>query len=80
LFVHAEGFGEVVVGAGVEGVDLGVFGVAGGEDDDRRGGPAAQGLDDGDAVEIGQAEVEDDQVGWVTAGGAESGRAIGGRC
>jgi hypothetical protein len=76
-FVHAERLGDVVVGAGVEGVDLGRFGVPGGEHDDRHGGPAAEAFHDGDAIEVRQAEVEDDQVGRVPAGDGECGGAVG---
>src|SRR2546430_1464331 len=41
-FVHAERFGDVVVGAGIQGVDLRGFGVPGGQDDDGGARPAAQ--------------------------------------
>ena len=34
------------------------------------GGPGAQGPDDVDAVDVGQSEVEDDEVGPVLGGGA----------
>ena len=54
-FAHAERFGDVVVGAGVEGVDLGFFYVAGGQHDDRQAGPGADSFDDGEAVHVGQA-------------------------
>jgi len=42
-FVHAEGFGDVVVGAGVERADLVALGLAHGEDDDRYGGTSRAG-------------------------------------
>jgi hypothetical protein len=63
--VHAEGLGEVVVGAGVEG---GHLVLSCGQHDDWSLGPAAQSVDDVDAVDVGQAEVEDDQVGWPPSG------------
>src|ERR1700730_10442497 len=64
--VHAEGLGDVVVGAGVERGDLHGFGVAGGEHDDRHVAPPAQRSGDVDAVDVGQAEIEDNDVGMVT--------------
>ena len=68
-FGDAEGFGDVVVGAGVERVDL-VRGVdARGQHDDGHGRLLAQGGDDRGAVDVGQSEVEDHQVGPVRAGG-----------
>ena len=51
--VDAEGFGDVVVGAGVEGVDFVVAVVAAGQHDDRYPGPGAEFVDDVDAVEVG---------------------------
>ena len=69
--VHAERLGHVVVGAGVEGLDLvGAVGPAG-QHQDRHVGPAAQPGDDLDAVHVGQAEVEDDDVGRVARPPAE---------
>ena len=69
-FVDVERFGDVVVGAGVEGVDLVVAVGPAGEHDDGYRGPGAQGPDDVDAVDVGQSEVEDDEVGPVVGGGA----------
>ena len=67
----AEGFGDVVVGAGVERVDL-VRGVgARGQHDDGHGGLLAQRGDDRGAVDVGQSEVEDDQVGPIGGGGRD---------
>ena len=58
-FLDAEGLGDVVVAAAVEGVDLvGGVGVRG-EHDDRRPGEGAELGDDVGAVEVGEAEVED---------------------
>lgn len=52
--------GYVVVGPLVQRLDLAGFGPLGGEHDYRYFGPAAQLSADLDAVDIGQAEVEDD--------------------
>ena len=76
--VHAERLGDVVVGAGVERGDLVALGAAGGEDDDRHGGPAPQAADDLDAAHSGEAEVEDDGVGMVLGGEPERVLAGGG--
>ena len=59
--VHAERLGDVVVGAGVEGVDLVEAVGPTGQHEDRDVGPAAQPGDDLGAVHVGQAEVEDDE-------------------
>ena len=66
--VHAERLGHVVVGAGVERGDLVGLAVAHGQHDDRHRAPAAQAADHVDAVDAGQAEVEDDDVGVVARG------------
>ena len=66
--VHAERLGDVVVGAGVEGGDLVGLAFAHREHDDRHVGPAAQAADHLDAVDAGQAEVEDDEVGVLARG------------
>jgi hypothetical protein len=61
--LHVEGLGHVVVGPGVEALHLVAPAVAGREDDD--GGLAAvapPGGQDGHAVHLGQAEIEDDGV------------------
>lgn len=51
--VHTEGFGEVVVGSGIQGVHLVVLGVARRQDDDRDLGSAAQPVDHLIAVHVG---------------------------
>ena len=71
--VHPERLRDVVVGAGVEGGDLVALALAHREDDDRNDGPAAQAADHLDAVDSGQAEVEDDEVGVLARG---DGRAL----
>ncbi len=63
--VHAERLGHVVVGAGVEGLDLVEAVGAAGEHEDGYVGPAAEAGDDLGAVHVGQAEVEDDDVRWA---------------
>src|SRR5205807_3387390 len=66
--VHAEGFGDVVVGAGVECFGF-VDGVgAGGQHDDGDGGPAAESCNDVGAVDVGEAQVEHDDVGFGVGG------------
>ena len=60
-FVYAERFGDVVVGAGVEGDDLVAAARPAGEHDDGHSGPAAQSVDDIETVQVGQAEVEHDE-------------------
>ena len=62
-FLDAEGLDDVIIGAGVERLDLVAFGVAHGEHDDGNvaGGPNfAASIEAGDA---GQIHVENDQVG-----------------
>ena len=65
---HAEGLREVVVGADAERVHLVVLGAARGDDDDRhRDALAPDGLGHGPAVEAGQHEVDDGDVGALVA-------------
>jgi hypothetical protein len=78
-FVHAEGLGDVVVGAGVQRLDLLVGGVPGGQHQDRHAGPAAQAPDHLDAVHVRQAQVEDDHIGVAGGGELEGGGAVVGR-
>ncbi len=58
----AEGLGEVIVGAGVEGGDFLRFLVADGKDEDGKRGPLAEAAEDLKAVGVGQPEVEDDGI------------------
>ena len=61
--LHVEGLRDVVVGAGIEALDLVAPAVAGGQDDDRHlASLAAPGVQDRDAVHLRQAEIEDDGV------------------
>ncbi len=76
--LDAEGLRHVVVGPEVEGLDLVVGLVPGRQHDDRhdrRGADAAQHLG---AVEVGQPEVEDDDVGRVLGHRLHRGAAVGG--
>ena len=73
-----EGLDQVVVGAAVEAVDA-VLGLGpGGQHQDRHVAVGAQAPADLDAVEPGQAEVEDDQVGDEAGGDVERLDAVGG--
>ena len=54
---------DVVVGAGVEGPDLLRLLMVRGEDDDRHRGERADAAQHLEAVDIGESEVEDDEVG-----------------
>jgi hypothetical protein len=74
-FFDAERLGDVVIGAGVERFYLVHTVGASGQHDDRRLGPAAQALDHLYPVQVGQAEVEDHQVGRIPAGHLERLRA-----
>jgi hypothetical protein len=58
-----ERLGDVVVGAAVEGRHLVRFRSPSGEDDDRDSRPLPQPADDVEAVQIGQPEVQNDEVG-----------------
>ena len=76
--VHAERLGDVVVGAGVERVDL--VGLSVRPESTRIGhvGPAAQPGDDLDAVDVGQAEVEDhERRAGAAAASRSASRAVG---
>src|SRR3954471_18929570 len=72
-----EGLDEVVVGAGVQALDARLERVAGGEHEDRDVAVGAQAPGDVDAVHAGQAEVEEDEVGYVGARVGERLLAVG---
>src|ERR1700743_1369350 len=74
--VHAERLRDVVVGAGVERGDLLMLRPPHRQDDDRRGGPAADPVNDLGAVHVGQAKVEDDRVGPLAGNGGEARAAV----
>ena len=73
-----ERLGDVVVGAGLEADDLVELGVLRGEHQDVGVAELADAAADLDAVDVGQAEVEHDQVEVVQRGGADGGLAVGG--
>ena len=75
---RAERLGQVVVGTELEPEQLVELVVARREHDDRDRRVAAQLAGDVEAVEPGQAEVEDDQVGPALADGRQRGRAVAG--
>ena len=62
-FLNAEGLGDVIVGTGIEGFDLGALVFANGEDNDRRIALGANGSADVYTAEAGHHEVCDDEVG-----------------
>ena len=66
--VESERFGDVVVGAGVQCLDLVVGTVPGGEDKDWHAAPLPQARDDRGSVDVRQAEVEDEDVDRVLGG------------
>ena len=69
---------EVVVGTGVQALDAGLQRVAGGEHEDRHVVGRAQPAGHLDAVELGQPEVEDDEVGVERRRLAQRRLAVGG--
>jgi hypothetical protein len=76
-FFDAERLGDVVIGAGVERFHLVHTVGPAGQHDDRSLGPAAQPLDHLHSAQVGQAQVQDHQVGRIAAGyleGLGSGR------
>src|SRR5215471_4073406 len=79
--VEREGLGQVVVGAEIEPGHLVGYAVARGEHDDRRvHAGLARGLEDAEAVALGQHDVEDDQiVGVAPEDKVQGGIAVGGR-
>ena len=78
-FGEAEGFDEVVVGSGVESVHAVGDEAAGGEHEDGDGVLALADLAaDGEAVEFGEHEVEEDEVGGFFEGEGEALFAVGG--
>ena len=77
--VHAERLGQVVVGAGVERLDLVVLVLADRQDDDGHRAPAPQAAHHLDAVDAGQADVEHHHVGMALGRQAQRLLAGGGQ-
>ena len=76
---HAERLGEVVVGAALEAEDLVGLGVARRQHQDRRAAVHGAGADrpaDGDAVEIGQHQVEQNQIEALGVGARQGVPAV----
>ena len=61
-FLHPEGLGDVVVGATVESEHLALLAVESGKDDHRHVRPLPQPPADLDAVDVGETEVEHDEL------------------
>jgi hypothetical protein len=61
-FGGAEGLRDVIIGPSIERGDFVVLGITDGEDDDGDFAPFAQPAEDFLAVEVGQAEIEEDDV------------------
>ena len=76
---HVERLGDVVVGSGVQRADLVLAVDAGREHQHRPGEPRAQAGEHLGAVQVGQAQVEDDDVGMRRGGLAQRGATVGGR-
>jgi hypothetical protein len=77
-FLHREGFGEVVVGAGFEAFDAVADFATGGEDEDARGtSGGAEARENGEPIETWQAEIEDDEIGRRGERGAKTLGAVG---
>lgn len=66
-FLNSKWFGDVIISAGVKGVDLGTFVVAYAENDDGRDGASTDGTAEFDSGHLGHHEVGDDQVGGPVA-------------
>ena len=75
----AERLGDVVVGAGIERLDLGGLLALPGQDDDRRGAPPPDFLADRDPVEAGHRKIQDHQVRAVGVEAAQRFVAVVGR-
>src|SRR5690606_31106787 len=76
-FAHREGLGQVVVGADLQPDDTVHLVVARGEHQDRHGTGASDVSADIEAVDGGEHDVEDDQVGRVGGRLGDGGLAVG---
>jgi len=77
--LDAEGFGDVVVGTGVERSDLDVVLFADGEDDDGCFGEEADGARELKTVHLRHGEVGDDEIGCGFGEAVEGFDAVGGK-
>lgn len=78
-FAVVEGFGDVVVGAGLQAADAVVLLAEGGEHDEGLGG--VEGADAGEEFEAGdagEAEIEENEIGGMPAVEGEAAGAVGG--
>ncbi len=75
-FTDAKGLGQVVVGACVERADFLRFGKARRQHQHGRAGPASEVRDERNAIAVGQAEIEEHEIGWMLARGRQSGGAL----
>jgi hypothetical protein len=64
----AERLGQVVVGAGIQGLDLVLLAHASGQHDHRNLRPAAQIAQEPHPIAVRQTQIEDDQIGLASAG------------
>ena len=64
----SEGLRQVIIGAGVERLDLIVLVGPRGQHEDRHVAPSAHVADEIDAATVGQAEIDDQKVGLARAG------------
>jgi len=61
-FAHAKGLGHVVIGAAIQRFDLAVFGAVRGQHEDGRVAPGPDAPADLQPVQVGEAQVEHDDV------------------
>lgn len=80
-FLDAEGFDDVVVGAGAQAVDAILFFAFGGEDDDGEGWVSGtEFLEDVHAEHSREDQVQEDEIAVGGESGGESGVSVGGFC
>ena len=78
-FARAEWFDEIIVGARIEAGDAILDLALGGEHEDRHGnGESAQLGAEGESIELGQHDVEQDEIGFLLEGTVQAGGTVGG--
>src|ERR1700730_2668780 len=78
-FIYTKRFRDIIVGPKIECCNLGAFVVTTRKDDDRQGFAAVPDLThDIEAIYVGQAKVEDDEIGGFLANHVERGARVGG--